>query len=897
MRNILALLCALVLSAAVAHADAHYWVSPTGNDALDGSTPATAWKTMTKVNSGVATANSSNGNVYVHLFPSNSLWNPAFAPTNAAADGKYYMMIGDSTVAGLGPGAISGAPSLMLYRFASGLTLSKDNLIYQGVRFTGTTNLQIGTASAPALNLRLWDCYIEPAVRFYGGTGAYVGRCWGAGKNIWFEDVARRDTIESNFFPQLGKGLTGNSGALRISGGNDSLVWRFNQFRFFLDQGDQNGAFKCFDGDYLWSYGNRFFIESAVEPGQALWYIREGSRFQTWKRDTVLVAGAGNYDYSIIKMISLGGSPPDTNGAEYGMVIDSCFFYNPISHAVAFDQEGPESLTVTNNVFVSHERPFLAGISATSFNGGNWYDHNTFITDNPVAALDLNAAYAVNDSHARTPMVRVTNNLFHMRSLPTTQPCNYHPGCCYFPGVAIAWPVASNCDSSTSRCNNNLYDTQSYITTAGDRVHAWDINSGTIRCSGVDLNSQRTSLFPNRDDDSVYGNADLMNPVIHNVWDENGLPKDFDARLKVTSAAIGIGTGGTDAGAIAYVSDPRLEIVAADTTASGGPADGSNGTSLFTFKSIGTDSLTVDTVYVRSSYDRWDINGGRGTVFYPGPFESKIAPGQSMNVTLNWTKPLQSVNRSVPAGWGTSAYTTKAGTDSVFTTGIDTSSISTYGVNNSYGYHRLVFVIAASTAADSIYTMTFGGVACTKLSRFADANTGTSLEFWLANSIPAASSPSHVMKFTGLTMATIENIPISRLRMSSLYRTGAFLADSAATDSATISTEDGDIVIAASASATVAGLPMPDPPLAGVGGLFGPIGDSGVRAYSIAMVLPDGSPTTISFTGAEANQLVGWVVLRRAMQPIAPLTNGVVLATDDPAYTDIGFNISWPWGP
>lgn len=653
MKKVLGAALAALLFTSAAFADVHYYINANGNDNNTGTVSSAPWASIAKANTDALAPNAANGNVFIHLAARASAWPTLFQPTAVPADGKYFMLIGN-------PAYPDSHPMV-------GGDFTKTHTIYSGVRFNGDVSIgkeSGGGASvlSNAMGTRLWDCRITGFLRFNKAVGTAVRRTRVDGTSLVislfrtgiFPSVnhTRRDTISNCWFPNLG---VGNASGYAAFQGNsaDSMFLQFNRFDIMVPPpaGAECAALALFESRWWWVYGNRFTVEthcgcsrsfddancpggSAQSGGKNSWKIRNHSWGHTWKRDTLLVKGPAYFTWQFGHQGQSGGLLSDTLGSTMkNFVVDSCYFHNPNGTGLYNAAAGWDSVTFTYNVVASLEPAlYFEEASPNTFARTNTVNHNTLITTGREGIINTFKLYPRSFTAAPAPKINFTNNIYEAYALPTTQVCNTQtPGGWWVPGVSIK--MAREIDTTRSTMNNNLHSLHSHISTAGDRVFGW--YAGGNRCCGYDMNAQRLAGFPGKDTSSPYGDAALVASAVVNSYNANGLPALFDPRPKVTSAARGVGTGPSDAGAIAFVSLPALKIETPGYFDFRGATQTEWTARTIRLFSTGNDTLKVDTVRFVPGFGLAD------TCFaYSGPTELQIPPGQSYDFTVSFKVPL-----------------------------------------------------------------------------------------------------------------------------------------------------------------------------------------------------------------------------------------------------------------
>ena len=253
--------------------------------------------------------------------------------------------------------------------------------------------------------------------------------------------------------------------------------------------------------------------------------IRDYFLSNTFTSDTFFVRGSGAPFY-----LSSQGDPNDRTTEGRNKWKD-CYFKSTNGGSFDFSW-GIRGDTLQGCIFASDAYRSDPGILRTgSINGAGLttvIDHNTFYTTVPAATNSMGGLAVDMSNWEPSATLKVTNNIFYRPNTGSTSTSS----AAYFEAYS-GMPYTFN---------NNLF---AYYAGSGKSIN-YRYNCPSCTPSGGGLSAPGTSgawyQGSGQDGASRYGSPLFVDSTF----------ASFDPRLRAGSAAIGMGTGGTDAGAIPY---------------------------------------------------------------------------------------------------------------------------------------------------------------------------------------------------------------------------------------------------------------------------------------------------------------------------------------------------------
>jgi hypothetical protein len=496
------LFCVLLLAAAPAFA-AVRWVSPSGNDASSGDSPATAWKTISKANAALLP-----GDVCMILPGSyaNSI-NPA---KNGAA-GTRITFVGD--LANPGAVTIPSFSSDRSYVTVKGVALTNDPLLKFPARFDSIAYCRLS-------GLELWaakNCMIARNtivgninIMANDGRACFTGTTFDPGCTANSEyDTLRDNTINlGTIQPGQKKFVT--------RGFTQRCLFERNQVTGVFDKAGSTLSEETFGLIMYNSYYNTFrdnrwtFEALSSAPPNNQWEafrLRDSTRNNVFERDTMLLGL--NSSFPVRGLFAASGSFVHSAGFNRW---SQCYYK---TNSYFYNQDAFMGNVIENSVFASKTENAL------------WFQ-GTFENSTIRHNLVHSGGQAMRVTKVVGTSNEFTSNIYYSGSAQGSSA-----------GDKSAQAYFESNAKTGFRSNYNLFFTPSNSGSPGDRSIGWCCVTLSRPGAGQPWNSMN-----GQDANSRYGSPLLADSSF------TGL----DATLRPGSLAIGRGENGSDAGPIPFSS-------------------------------------------------------------------------------------------------------------------------------------------------------------------------------------------------------------------------------------------------------------------------------------------------------------------------------------------------------
>lgn len=543
---------------------ATYYLSGSGDDNADGTTTATAWATMNKVNSTVLP-----GDVII-VYPNWTSAYTAISPDNAGTDAGYITFIGASPIGdpltdltARGQVVVSemtltgNAVSIKGITIAGHLRLgaSHDSLTYSTVK--GSIYIDGGDYNYVHNNV------IEGGARICHADGTYIGgfKCSG-------------NEFIGNSFPNAGTLFGAAQGAIAAGGKTypavtgtvnsivDSLLFKSNSITFDADQYRSTHAIYWLNrvGRSTFSYNT--IIGSVISDNGAdqlhmLASIGDSCRTLTFNRDSVALRGD----------LTTGFAVNDANNQVTGVVIDSCHYHFGGAGSSSFNWNARmQGFTSTYTVYVGKSKdPYW--FRAPDLKGKNYLRNNTFAVSVNGPALDFRNNGGPGWG-ADSTLILYGNLIANLTtSFSERDRSPYYGGSRKFGALFSQTDIDSGTVTPADKksqirlvSNNNLVWYRGWNATPGDR--AFGLYNSTGGQWYFSAPGDSAALTPSRIENTYH--CDSLSVHGWPAFDEGGrdttISRTFDARIAYYSQARAVGLGGEDAGAIAYPTSPEIDL-------------------------------------------------------------------------------------------------------------------------------------------------------------------------------------------------------------------------------------------------------------------------------------------------------------------------------------------------
>ena len=417
--------------------------------------------------------------------------NPATAGTGPAARITYVGSIGN-------PSATS----------VTSLTIKKAYITIKGV-----TGDDLGM-EYPARYDSIAYCVGRSGGHFYGAKYSFIGKSTINGPFSFLLDLAQTLSGTSNCESDTLRGCAINMG--QIPGWHGFKIRGYTQ-RCLIDSNQVTGLFVLPDGvgrifynssyntlrDNSWKFDATAYYNAGHDPWNGF-VLRDSANHYLFERDTVLFGMNSNSDYRIRGQFSGSGTYPNS-------VADNtwrnCFYR---TNSYFWVQNGLKRCTLEGNVFASqYDTPIQHGT-----NESTTIVHNTFWT----------TGQCINFGNFTGTGNEITSNIFYSTGARAVG--NY--------GAELQF---ARDQTSNFVSNNNLFFSPTYTNSPGDRSIEWCCYSSSKPGPGTSWNN-----MTGQDGSSRYGSPMFADSSYAGL----------DVRLGAGSPAIGLGLGGTDAGAIPF---------------------------------------------------------------------------------------------------------------------------------------------------------------------------------------------------------------------------------------------------------------------------------------------------------------------------------------------------------
>jgi hypothetical protein len=612
MKRLLAAIVAALCISGEAVA-ATYYISPTGNDALAGTTFAARWKTINKANNTVQPGD------LVLVYPGSYIHFPNPVTPGTGADRIAFVADTTSPTATRVPSGTLSDSYLTIAGFQIGgsLTFSKT------AEFDTVKNCKIlGDLALQCCRYSwLWNCDV-------------MGQKFRVCKDV--AGITYGGGVRYCRFPNLGAQDAGTTDYIGFGGGApaghvDSLTQQDCRFTIRIENnGADRHPQKWFLSKRVNTVGCRYDVTNLRSDNGSpyVFYVRDSSTLNVWRRDTILASGPGAAKVSF----ATSGAYPNTCDQNW---VDSCFFKLDVTGDTFIGTlDRANRLKLTYNVFASRG----GALEISDIKGNTTIDHNTFLGHPDHGIVEFGGAYPAWDD-----TVHITNNIFYSYGAAPVHNEWAFPGCRYVQGLGdyCGYNYALRIDPSledsvraagggTSRkhvINYNLFAYYGDSLVNGDR--SWSGESGgQFRSSYPGARTTITTppvswwfRGAKKDSASIYGSPLFVDSSL----------AAFNPALRKASAAIATGQGGSDIGARSYVGTPILSANVANVTFQVGGTQ----TFLVTLQNTGDGTVTVSSI--TSSGSKFTITGAPTT----------IAAGANSNFTIVYAGSASAASSSV----------------------------------------------------------------------------------------------------------------------------------------------------------------------------------------------------------------------------------------------------------
>ena len=561
MKRLIAVLLGLALSTPAFATS--YYVRVNGSAGNAGTSFGAAW-TLAKANTDTRPGDI----VYVYPGTYTTTINPDSAGSNPTGGG-YITFIGAGQTTD--PLSDQGTRNQIII---PSMTLSKSYVVIKGMRIASLT---FGKTAArdSVMTVTLGGFLSYKAGTKYNDLSdfVYTGDSFEMGYTGFVNGdalITKGNNLRYGSMPYLGVGLhgtqqstfvMGNANCLDYYGLTDSTHFFAvtRNFKTESDLGDSHPQvlYRCrnttFDYCYTSIDNERTRIASYI-------YRQRDSTVNThWNVDTLMVSGPGS---NVMFLLSSGNNSDCGDRQIAGTVIDSSY-WNWAAATGDSPMEGQDNLngiTMTYSTFVTRGRCLYT----YAMRGRSTIDHCTFVGtagfgedwDGGIIQFYRGGNGTINYPAWGDTTLTFTNNIVADMGTPVVAPPYIKAGddlLGYKKNYCIGYARAAIDSGGKMKqqkkllANNNLYWSRSYISSAGDRSLATDVNGpGTLLYSrpgdSTALNLGKWENRYNTDSTSVYGDP---------LFRDSSMTATFDPTPASGSAAIGAGSSGSDIGAIA----------------------------------------------------------------------------------------------------------------------------------------------------------------------------------------------------------------------------------------------------------------------------------------------------------------------------------------------------------
>lgn len=628
-----ALLVALgLLLATSASADLTYYVSKAdGNDAANGLTYATRWKTIAQANKsaasgGMAQPNTTNGDVtlYVERWSTND-YDAIPNPSEIPANGKRFVITSAL-------GGVEDITQPALTRLPAG-TINAKYTQYQGFSFSGPVTMDSTSATRTGDRVRIKNsifnndltinCDYSKVLDCTLNGHLFIASVGGS------HFVALSDSIHTLLMPnnfssnnnpcvKLGYSTVGFVNDGRV----DSLDVAWPKWTITMT-GDQCPALSFNHVGRSRFYGAKWLVHNqSSQPScgsyMQVFKLRDASVGNTFRADTLIQDRTNPSFFDFCEI----GSEGDSNGATNSTVIDSCYFFNvagpntcQAARATLNFSGGLHSSTITYTTVVSQQGEAIRFNGAPALSGTNNISHCTLFGTPAALNVDRSATWG-------TTTLTFKSNIVARYGATGVLACkddDYHPTAGAFWGDE---PKTGMLSGSKLKSNYNLYMNHTYTTNPGDKSIIYVDGGFAFKCSKPAAEPFKTAAHA--DSNSTWGDA----------WFGGGsadsIPNiSFSPALGYYSHARGAGQFSTDAGAVAWVSTPKIRVTETSLSFNGQTATLYQNVHI---SNVGTDTLKVTKIdggcYAETCPAQLNYIGTAPTDVPGG--ELRILPGDSI---------------------------------------------------------------------------------------------------------------------------------------------------------------------------------------------------------------------------------------------------------------------------
>lgn len=480
---------ALALALAPAALATVRYVSPSGLDSNSGTSASSPWS-LAKANASLVA-----GDVCMVL---PGTYGTGIAPANSGTSGSRITYVGNLA---------NPAQATVAY-----IDIAKAYITVKGVASNGA-----GALNYPARYDSIARCVIGDA-DFFGAKYSTIARCTINGTVAFLLDRAQTlsgtsnceyDTLRGN---TIDLGSVPSSHGFKIRGYTQNCLIDSNRVvGTFTQTGTNDGVGRIFYNsswntlrDNFWKFDATNDYNSNPDPWNGF-VLRDSASHYLFERDTLLL-GVDSGTHEVRGVLCSSGSFPGSVGNNRW---NQCVIR---TNSYLWVQNGLRSTLIENSVIASRSGNALWFGSAME---GSQLRHNTLWAGGQVMRFDEPFLGSGNE---------ITSNIIYSTSAGPV--ANY--GC--------QTQYASNGTGNFAQ-NNNLFFTPSFTSSPGDRSLMWCCYTGSKPGSGTpwsQLNGQDVS--------SRYGSP----MFVDSTW------ATLDVHLTALSRALGVGLGGTDAGAYPF---------------------------------------------------------------------------------------------------------------------------------------------------------------------------------------------------------------------------------------------------------------------------------------------------------------------------------------------------------
>lgn len=570
-----------------------YYVRIDGSDGNPGTTWFTAWRSIYKAN----TAARPGDKIYVYETGSN-YYTDAIAPDSAGSNptgGGYITFIGasldgdcltDSTLRsrvkirtyGAAPSytTVKGIHFLSDFGWAEHATRdSTISCIFEGSIYSeyGCYNTVIRCVflGRDRISMGHLDCSpsggIQPSSRMVSNFFS-DNHFWNIGKNWQNQEINLFELGSSCVRDSTPNDPNDTNRLIYCTGHVDSLKWYNNLVNITCPATTDHS--KYLSPMKFFNTTNTFFRASKIiiwlnendrrdqfgscPTSLAILTVRDSTSNLNWDADTLLVNGPENSCQDIL--LSSGNYHQTVTGVTFDSTLIQG--YNISTNMADSVKAWNFSYTtiVSKNGHISWGGPVM---TASGFN------HCTILGDPKLGVLDM---FEGSKTWANGPknLFTFTNNIVYqwsaLQQFASCKPSNLGTYQCDW---GMQWgDIGRYVGSKHITTNNNLVYVPSYTSAVGDRATGW--YNGSYFCSAVGAGSTEDGKtdFIGGDSLSVYGNPQFLQSIPVNGVNLNTTL--YNVTLDQTSPAIGIGTSGSDAGAISSAPLAKLDVISSIPT-------------------------------------------------------------------------------------------------------------------------------------------------------------------------------------------------------------------------------------------------------------------------------------------------------------------------------------------